>query len=148
MKTHVGFARAMFDLEIWQCDFEELLAEAGFEDYDTIGHDHYDSSIEFYKVGNDARLSDKAQQIIHEAGFAKAYVNHHDGWETHYKWGEPFAAYVGWRRRRTENGFEVSYWPEGWTKREWLETGYITIVPEPTRDPHPEAECRSPPPES
>ena len=150
------FAHALFDYLWSKREFMDALADAGFDDYGCIGGDDYDCSAEFYKVGNDARMSEAAQRVVFDAGFARAYVNHFDGWETHYNWPPEFAAHRGWRRRyvkdadatttrsishpddTTESGyFEISYWPDGWGDSEtgkcadWLKSGYMRIVPEP-----------------
>lgn len=135
------FSKVMFAYHKAESDFEDALVEAGFGEFEGVSGDHYDNSIEIHKVGNAARLNEAAQRVVFDAGFSKAYVNHEDGWETHYNWkqGEPFTAQRGWRRLRREGGFDISYWPEGWgdpkTGRcaEWLSNGYMRIVPEEVR---------------
>lgn len=134
--------------------FKEALAVAGFTGYSRIGFDDYDCSIEFYDVDNDARLSASAQEVVFKAGFVKAYVNHQDIWQTHYSWNwrEPFTPARGWRRRWVddpqskntrgagENGyFEISYWPQGWGEgtENWINDGYMRIVPDPLETPIP-----------
>ena len=150
------FAEAMFAYWEAKSNFEDALADAGFSAFEKIGGDDYDNSIEFIRVANDARLTEHQQRIVRDAGFNKAYVNHLNGWETHYSWTEPeFKADRGWRRRyvsdpeaKTTNViggppnpgyYEISFWPEDWAGHEqWLETGYMRIVPDPldplTRD--------------
>ncbi len=146
------FSEQMFDYHRAESDFTDKLCDAGWGEYATIGGDYYDCSIEFYKVENDERMPEAAQRILHEAGFFRAFVNHKDGWETHYNWNpkEPFKASRGWRRRyvsdptvsttRVAAGppdpgyFEISYWPEGWDSertKEWLSSGYMRVVPDP-----------------
>lgn len=115
--------------------FETLLLEA-MGDFDRISHDPYDNSIEVDGVPPTTRLSEAAQRVIWSAGFRKAYVNHVDGWETHYSWGhfgEPFAVKLGWRRKAKPDGsgFLISFWPENWKKTEWLKSGYMVIEPDP-----------------
>lgn len=142
---------AMFAYHRAESEFGDKMVEAGFGDYCRVGGDDYDNSIEFYDVAPDARMGEAAQRLVVEAGFGKAYVNHKDGWETHYTWkhGEPFKAVRGWRRRwvadpnaKTNRGighvdsgyYEISYWPESWNKptpEEWLVSGYMRIVPDP-----------------
>jgi hypothetical protein len=140
-------ADAMFAYHFAEAEFEDTLAESGFE-YDKLGGDHYDNSVEFYGVPPDARLNEQQQKMVFDAGFSIAYLNHTDGWETHYsrRDGE-IKACRGWRRRyvsdpaaKTTNViagppnpgyFEISYWPEGWKQKEWLDTGYMRIVPDP-----------------
>ena len=152
------FSQAIWDYERAQCEFTESLTELGFEEgehYERIGWDDYDNSIEFYKVNDDVRLNEVQQQIIFKAGFSIAFVNHKDGWETHYSWkyNEPFKPSRGWRRRWVEDPeakttrsvgenatpenagyYEISYWPEGWTHpncKDWQADGYMRIVPDP-----------------
>jgi hypothetical protein len=139
---------AIFALDLAKSEFEDALSAAGFEDYGSIGWDEYDNSIEFYKVRDDVRLNEAIQRIVFDAGFSVAFVNHKNGWETHYNWRSgDFKISRGWRRRyvrdvaaKTTNViagepdpgyFEISYWPEGWTHKEWLDTGYMRIVPDP-----------------
>lgn len=132
--------------------FDAAMTAAGFSAYEEIGFDYYDSSIEFYGVDEDARLQPVAQAAVNAAGFHMAYVNHKDGWETHYSWWKkPFAPVRGWRRRWVEDPnatttrsvgekpnprnagyYEISYWPEGWAGQEkWKDTGYMRVVPDP-----------------
>lgn len=151
----MNFSDAMFIYHRAECAFDESMCEAGFGGYEKVGGDHYDNSIEFYGVDDAARMSDAAQRVVFDAGFSKAYVNHKDGWETHYSWDhrEPFKPSRGWRRRwvadrdakttRTvgvevapDNAgyYQISYWPKGWTHERchsWLDTGYMRIVPDP-----------------
>lgn len=139
-------ADTMFAYYEAENDFGDKMVDAGFGDYTLIGGDHYDCSIEFYGVGNDARLNAQQQRIVFDAGFVKAYVNHHDGWQTHYTWGREFAPQRGWRRymeHDTEPGpsgvvgfsvMKISYWPESWKGsrlEEDLAAGKIVIVPDP-----------------
>lgn len=148
----IKFAQAMFDYHQGESEFTDALVDAGFGEYERIGGDYYDCSIEFYKVDDDLRMSPEAQKIVRDAGFAKAYVNHKDGWETHYSWdwrSSEFKADRGWRRRYVKDPtctttnqvgaddpdkrgyYEISYWPDGWSHKEWLDTGYMRIVPDP-----------------
>lgn len=126
------FADLMIDARVAESNFEDVLIAAGLTDWDTLGCDGYDQSLEVYKVQDDNRLTPEGVDAILGLGFAKIYVNHRDGWETHYS-GDNRS---GWRRRKTEKGFEMSHWPEGWgdpetgRNAEWLKTGYATIVPE------------------
>lgn len=137
-------ADAIWAYEGARDDFEMALKGAGFEigeHFQSIGWDHYDCSIEFYKANDDVRLTAEQQRIVADAGFAKAYINHKNGWETHYSWDwrEPFAVHRGWRRRYVSGDpgyYEISYWPEGWGSRDagrcaqWLKNGYVRIVPD------------------
>jgi hypothetical protein len=74
--------------------------------FDHIGWDDYDQSIEIYGVENDYRLSPEVFEFLKTCGFVVAYVNHKDGWETHYdlRWGhEPSRVNYG-RGPRKKNG--------------------------------------------
>lgn len=130
--------------------FNARMAELGFNDFRGIGFDYYDSSIEFYNVGNDVRLSEAVQNALIEDGFYKAFVNHQDGWETHYTWTDDKPV-KGWRRRWVEDPtaqttrvfnaevdpsnagyYEISYWPSGWgDEKTENQNGYFRIVPDP-----------------
>lgn len=145
------FSEVMFAYHTAESDFEDALLEAGFGEFAGISGDHYDNSIEIHKVGNSARLNEAAQRVIFDAGFSIAFVNHQDGWETHYNWkhDEPFAVQRGWRRRYVQDPsatttnviagspspgyYEINYWPEGWgdpKRSKDLESGYFRIVEE------------------
>ena len=87
----------LFDSGHAECELEELLSCAGVE-FERLGWDDYDCSVEIHGVAPEARLSVEAQKVIHAAGFAKAYVNHTDKWETHYSFPPgDFAEVNGWR---------------------------------------------------
>lgn len=149
-----GFAEKMFAYHRDEMNFTDALCEAGFGDFNRVSGDYYDGSIEFMTVDNEARMPAEAQRLCHSAGFCKAFVNHKDGWETHYSWNpaQSFKPSRGWRRRyvtdpnaQTTNQigaddpehrgyFEISYWPEGWNSprtKEWLNSGYMRVVPDP-----------------
>ena len=141
----MGFAQKIWDFQKDQFEFESALEEAGLEQgkhYSRIGWDDYDCSIEFYNVENDVRFGVELQKIVADAGFIKAYVNHKDGWETHYTWKTPFSPVRGWRRWMEHNKepspsgvttlkkLKVSYWPEGWGKGNSM-MGEVEIVPDP-----------------
>src|SRR4051812_20351831 len=126
-----GFAERMFAYHRDEMNFTDALCDAGFGDFNRISGDYYDCSIEFKQVANEAAMPEAAQRLCHAAGFCKAYVNHKDGWETHYSWNpaQPFQPSKGWRRRYVEDPeatttnviagepnpgyWEISYWPEG-----------------------------------
>jgi hypothetical protein len=149
-----GFAEAMFSYHRAESNFTDALCEAEFGEFNRISGDHYDGSLEIYEVEPDARLNDAAQRVIFDAGFLKVYVNHKDGWETHYSWdhSKPFKAARGWRRRYVKDPtatttnqigadepehrgyWEISYWPESWIGKltgGWLNNGYMRVVPDP-----------------
>lgn len=145
-----SIAERMFDGDAARSMLEDRLADVGLEM--RIGWDYYDCSIELYEVDPDVRLTAEQQKVICDAGFQRAYVNHTDGWETHYTWDRGVSPVRGWRRRWVRDAaaetdrqvgggdpgyYEISYWPEGWGSRdsgrcgEWLKTGYMRIVPDP-----------------
>lgn len=148
------FSDTMFEYHAAESRFTDQLCDAGWGEYQSIGGDHYDNSIEFYKVENDERMGEAAQRILFDAGFSRAYVNHKDGWETHYSWDhrKPFEPSKGWRRRyvidptatttrqvgadppEDRGYYEISEWPESWNSertKDWLRSGYMRIVPDP-----------------
>lgn len=137
----------IFDGAHAECELEDRMFDAGIK-FERIGHDHYDNSLELYDVPVDHRLNEAQQRLISEAGFSKVYVNHVDGWETHYSWDWriKWKPARGWRRRyvkdataKTNRGdgpgyFEISYWPEGWCHPDFsddIKRGYMRIVPDP-----------------
>jgi hypothetical protein len=129
------FADCAFAFDHARSEFEDRLLEllGDGADYENTGWDIYDESLEINKVTDDTRLSEEAQKFIAENGFARTYVNHKNGWETHYVWkqGEPFKPSRGWRRKATPTGFEINYWPEEWNSPHvlaWLKSGYVKIV--------------------
>lgn len=131
------------ELEAVKSQIEDGLLEAGsIDDWEGTGTDYYDNSIEIYGVNPDVRLSQAAVDwLIKGCGFSKIYVNHTDKWQTHYG-----ASAIGWRRRYVsdptakttnvmagpiDNGYyETNRFPEGFPK-EWLDTGYFRVVPDP-----------------
>jgi hypothetical protein len=137
------------ELETVKSQIEDGLLDAGsIDDWKSIGTDYYDNSIEIYGVGPDVRLSQAAVDwLIQGCGFSKIYVNHTDGWETHYGKSE-----VGWRRRYVSdpsakttnviagpenNGYyETNEFPDSFPK-EWLASGYFRVVPDPLMPPQP-----------
>lgn len=141
-----SIAERMFDGVTAENELEVLLADAGVK-FERLGWDFYDCSVELHGVPPDDRLSSDVQRIVRDAGFMTAYVNHNDGWETHYTWkGAEFAPVRGWRRHMVHEdqpgpsgviGFKVmriSYWPDTWngTRLEKDRAdGRIVIVPDP-----------------
>ena len=127
-----SFSDIAFEFDAAENVFEHKLIEADDKfDYSKLGWDSYDCSLEIYGVHPDYRMSEAVQKVISGEGFIVCYVNHTDGWETHYGFTKNLPD-KGWRRKRTEKGFEISEWPEGWKGYEnWLKTGYMTIVPDP-----------------
>lgn len=130
-----SISERIFDGGDARWELEAQLEKAGAL-FERLGYDEYDCSVELYDVPPDHRLSEAAQRVIHAAGFAKAYVNHADKWETHYsyKHGEPFAESKGWRvnyphkRGDDQKGIWVEQHIPGWPQ-EWFDTGYVIIKP-------------------
>lgn len=141
------FAEVMCEYHATSGVFDDRVEEIlGDVEYDRWFCDEYDNSIEFKSVSDDLRLTKEQQEFFIAEGFSRAFFCHKDGWETHYTWAnqQPCRA---WRRRYVSDPnatttnvvagppnpgyFEISYWPEGWSKKEWLETGYMRIVSDP-----------------
>lgn len=125
-------------------DEQVFATQPGF-DWQRTTTDDYDSSIEFHGVPNNTRMTEALQKLCYDHGFAQCWLNHDDGWETHYAWPRDggFKPSEGWRKRQwkrklpdgspdKEGKIEVEEFPASWP-REWLESGYVTIV-NPTRD--------------
>jgi len=111
-----------------ESELEELLDDAGVI-YEKTGWDYYDDSVEIYGVPPESRLEQSTLKQLRAAGFMKAYVNHTDGWETHYN----LMTGVPWRvsypdKRKPEGGSiwveePVPTWP-----RAWFESGYVLVM--------------------
>ena len=127
--------------------FEDRLDEI-IGEFGRLGSDDYDGSLEIREAANEIRLNETTQKFIREAGFGKVYVNHVDGWQTHYTLSA--LPVRGWRRRYVSDEtatttrvmagpsdpgyWEISYWPEGWNNprlKAGLASGYYRIVPDP-----------------
>jgi hypothetical protein len=126
-----GFADSWWTHQYRRSAFEDHLLYLGDEgfDFEKTWTDDYDSSVELGGVPPAVRLNETQQQFLFDCGFQIAFVNHSDGVETHYSLKNPS---LGWRRKRTEKGFVISYWPEGWKGGacdKWIETGYMTVDP-------------------
>lgn len=136
MEQERCIAERLFEGASAEFDLEECMEVAGIPFTGPLRWDSYDCSIEFDDVPQDYRLSIEAQKAIHGAGFAKAYMNHADKWETHYSFKprEEFAESKGWRvsypHKRGDNqpGIWVEEAPQSWPK-EWVETGYVLVKP-------------------
>ena len=128
-----SLAERIFDGHSAECELEDALDDAMVL-RELIGWDDYDCSIEIYGVPADYRLSEAAQRIIHDAGFATAYVNHVDKWESHYRFDPEgdFAISKAWRisyphkRNDGDEAVWVEEAAEGWPK-EWFENGKVVI---------------------
>lgn len=92
-------AEKLFDLTFIQNEIEDMLCNLGVE-FEKIGWDYYDYSLELLGVHTDHRLTEEAQKAIHDCGFFRVCLNHKDGWETYYHWKEPFEACEGWRKEK------------------------------------------------
>ncbi len=128
-------AERMFDGAYAENNLTEQLVEAGMVDFEDLGFDEYDNSLEIHGVPDDFRLSEAMQLIIYTAGFTRCYVNHVNNWETHYGWkhGEDFKLSDGWRvsylskRNDGSIGILVENTVDGWPK-EWFDTEYVKII--------------------
>ena len=84
MKSDRGFSSVMFEYHSDESKFEEFLVDQGLE-FDHIGGDDYDNSIEFYGVSDENVLTPEMQEFIfNKHGFTMVYLNHENGSETHY----------------------------------------------------------------
>lgn len=126
-------ARMMFDGSGAEAELEARLYDAGMTEFDRLGWDEYDCSLEIYGVPAEFRLTEDMQRICHDAGFATVFVNHVDKWETHYNFrGEEFKLSKGWRvsypHKRNDGSKDI--WVEGiipnWPS-EWFKTGYVKV---------------------
>lgn len=122
------FANVAFDFYDAGFEFTDMILDIdeNFE-FSKTAYDKYDCSIEFYDVSSSWVMSELIQRIIFDAGFKKAYINHKDGWQTHYTFGTEFLAIKGWRRLMKDGHVYVDEFPETWPK-EWLESGYVILV--------------------
>ena len=84
--TTTPFASAAFAFSWVESAFETaldtLIGET--EGFERLGWDEYDNSLELHECTPGLRLSAEAAQYIWDNGFSICYVNHTDGWETHY----------------------------------------------------------------
>ncbi len=125
-------AERLFEGEVAKAALEEMLSDNDVP-FESIGWDDYDCSIEIRGVPAAYRLPPDVQLAISNAGFAKAYVNHVDKWETHYNFKNN--EFNGWRVCYPRNrGDEGGIWVEKivltWPPV-WFENGYV-IIKEPT----------------
>jgi hypothetical protein len=128
--THKGLAERLFSIQTVEAELADALDDIEFT---SLGWDYYDVSLEMYGVPNNYRLSEHDQSIIHEMGFANVYVNHLDGWETHYSWTKVFKVNNGWRvkYRNKENPpvnqilleNKAESWPD-----KWYDADYVKII--------------------
>jgi hypothetical protein len=80
--------RARIILEYQFSELHPELADFNFR------YDDYDSSIEIDNVPPDFRLSKDSWKMLMDEGFRICFVNHTDGWETHYNRNNS----TGWRK--------------------------------------------------
>ena len=102
-----SFSEVCYAFDATQLEFTDKLEEVGKLDFDGIGWDAYDNSLEILMVKPLAELTEEAQKLIYDAGFSKVYLNHTDGSETHYNWHgtEGFSKHPGWRKpNKQSNG--------------------------------------------
>ncbi len=119
---------------------ERLLKDHGVP-FASIGWDYYDESLEVHGVEPAWRMSGDARKALAAEGFATVYVNHTDGWETHYSLSN--VSRPGWRvsypnKGRREGEHSAAIWVEarvdGWPAQ-WFDTGYVVIKGNETTGP-------------
>lgn len=132
----MNFAETAFAFTDAEREFEHDLTDIQDFNYGSLGWDYYDTSLEFISVANDVELTKEALKYLEDNGFYKVYVNHKNGWETHYQLHGDDKNRVGYRtKNNTKNGGEdilVEKVPDG-IPASYLETGYFKIV-KPERD--------------
>lgn len=132
----MSISERLFACTYAEAELTDLLEEAGAQ-FDTLSWDHYDNSLELHGVPETYRLSPEVQRVIHSAGFATAFVNHVDKWETHYHFDprKEFKESKGWRvsygheRKDGTNITWVEEWPAGWDEK--MRQNGSVIVKEP-----------------
>lgn len=123
--TERTIAERLFDATYAEAEIEESL----HFDYESIGWDYYDCSLEVHGVAPDTRLDQNTFLFLKRAGFCQVYVNHTDKWETHYGMSKetPEPWRVSYPHKRGDGGgIWVQQVPESWPK-EWLASGYIEV---------------------
>ncbi len=124
----INLANRLFKKKYQQAEGELKKILRDFEiPYERIGWDHYDISLELYGVPSDWRMPEDLHKALFECGFATVFVNHTDGWETHYH----ESGVDGWRvRYGNKHGGGpilveklVASWPA-----DWFETGYAKVI--------------------
>lgn len=125
-------AESMFDGHRAMCELEgNITIEFGH-----LGFDEYDNSLEIHDVPDDVRLDEASIAAIREAGFAVAYVNHQNKWETHYRFSsDPVKPWrVSYPHKRGEEGGRVlvEEFPAGWPQSAHATTTVVAATPAPT----------------
>lgn len=115
-------------LDAWEDGFCDLFTDDE-EDYQDVTFDSYNGTLRFSGATNDWRLTTEQQAYLINTGFVICEIVHRDGYHSFYDL-EKDKTVRCWRRLTTKAGFEVNYWPDDWTNTEWLETGYVVIVPD------------------
>lgn len=91
------YAQRLFKVTLQLGLLEEALyrsCDEVFKDcWSDFGYDYYDESLEIYGINNDTRLTEAEALKLLELGFGIIYVNHKDGFETHYSRSN----LTGWR---------------------------------------------------
>lgn len=93
------FSERMEEGQIAKSELEDFLMDKlDLDDWGDIWMDPYDNSLEISKVPADYRIPFEKLDLVKSMGFSKVYVNHVDGWETHYcLWKEQTPETWGWR---------------------------------------------------
>lgn len=91
------YAQRLFKVTLQLGLLEEALyrsCDEVFKDcWSDFGYDYYDESLEIYGINNDTRLTEAEALKLLDLGFGIIYVNHKDGFETHYSRSN----LTGWR---------------------------------------------------
>jgi hypothetical protein len=117
-------AERLFDAKHAECEIESALEGV---DYEHLGWDDYDGSLEIHGAASDFRLSEELAEKLFGMGFGIIFVNHVDAWETHYNKGRP-PWRVSYPHKRGDGSPAilveevVSSWPA-----EWFQTGYARV---------------------
>lgn len=79
-----NFSEEYYKFSALQDEFEESLYAICPLEYIRMWCDYYDNSIEFKDLQPEERLNAEACKYLHDNGFSICFLNHSDGWETHY----------------------------------------------------------------
>lgn len=108
-------------------NFFTLLSENDCEWDFGFRFDWYDASVEIDDAPVDFRFTDSMFKLFMNAGFAVVYVNHIDGWETHYSQGHPEGWRVRYQGKSPSGNIEVEKPVEGWPI-DWTKSEYVKVV--------------------
>ena len=78
------FRESTSEYEYAETDFSNILFDLGNEDFNWVGLNVTDTTLNLYDVTNGAQLNEAQKKFIFENGFTKCYLRHEDGMETTY----------------------------------------------------------------